>query len=167
MGGNLQLDCVRLRGVRHTVRFGVGGAPAASQNVYRELTLDKKAVIRLLVVLLLGGAAVVGVFVYKSGESDALQAKSRASAESLLTEGLTDNAEREYLRGLIAFVHPEAWKVAFKPEGLTGGTVDMVEYQRAIAERAAERAQSDGQKNVANHLNTVKQELVERDAGMP
>jgi hypothetical protein len=40
-------------------------------------------------------------------------------------------------------------------------------YQREIAERAGARAKADGQKNVSQHLDVVRQELIERESANP
>lgn len=77
----------------------------------------------VLIVLVIGGA--LGFKTYKRS---ALNAEARQSADSLLRHNVVVQQNKEYVDGLMARFHPEAFAKAYTSGGLTG----QAEYDEAV-----------------------------------
>lgn len=113
--------------------------------------MNMKILIRVVVLLIAGGAIVAGAVLYKAGQKSDLGDQMRVEAEAAVLEAV-DPAAREYVSGLVAWAHPEAYDAAFTPEGLTGGTADQRTYQARLLDLIIQRAQQDGQDSIAAAL---------------
>lgn len=113
--------------------------------------MNVKIFIRVLVLLIVGGAIVGAAAWYKMSQKADLGQEVRADAQAAVLEGV-DPTNREYVKGLIAWAHAEAYEAAFTREGLTGGTVDQRTYESRLLDLIIEQARRDGQDGVASGL---------------
>jgi hypothetical protein len=117
-----------------------------------------KTLIRLVLLVIVGAAAIAGVLVFKGQQKQS--AGTRLLDEALADMGSieVDDAGRAYLEGLARRFHDEAAKQAFESDGqLTGGTYDVNRYQRVLVDRMAAHARSDGSTHIAEKLEEFKQ----------
>lgn len=111
-----------------------------------------KPVVRVLVLVVLGAAAVVGAVAYKSGQTRALESRTRGEAEAVVRTMPSYGMHGAYLDGLFATVHPGAWSAHFKSEMVFGGAVNASAYSRNVLGRVMERLTADGQTNLRREL---------------
>lgn len=112
----------------------------------------KKQQIRLLVIALVGIAALVGAFVYKSGKANQMEADTRHEAEMLVRAMPSYHEHAQYLDGLVADAHPAAWNSNFSSMNVTGGTVNATAYVRQVITTVLERLRAEDKPKLAQEL---------------
>lgn len=113
--------------------------------------MNKNAV-RVLVLVALGVAAVVGAVVYKRAQTRELEARTRGEAEVVVLMMPSYGEHAAYLDGLVASAHPAAWAAHFQSEMGFGGTVNTTAYTREVLGRVMERLEADKQTKMKREL---------------